>query len=1014
MTARASRRLHCEKLEDRIAPANLTLTNLILVDASDVPEANPVYGQMLYFQANWSASGMAGTESAPIQITANGFPLDSSPIAFAAGSSSGSVLLNGWYVGTSAISVTATIDPNNTVAETNENDNTFTLTVTPIAPTTLPQKLVQPLGRTANVDYTIGNYVDVDPRPDPNGTLGYEQDAFGGPYMYDGHDGYDEGPYGSSGMDAGFPVYAAANGTVTYASDGQYDREMYTNTSSAGNIINIDQGNGWTSVYYHLAENSLTVNVGNTVKQGQVIALMGASGFSEGGQHLHFTLEYRGAVVEALYAPTSYFINPLPYSGNVAPFAWDAFTTGTDPYSEASYTDITYEQVPRVSTFAATDPGLIYFVGLTWNIKTNSQTSIMSWQFYEPNGTLWNNFPITYQAEYDSRNDYWDYYDNVSAFAFALGTWHYDFEINGVVVKSVPFTIAATGNPSLRLSFNNAVTDLDNQIIVDQRTTPIDLGTVAQGATPPTETFTVANEGDGPMTLSGYTLPPGFSFVGTPPTSVPADSTANLVVQMNTTTVGAQFGKIHFTTSDPTTPSMDFNLSGTVTGTPPAGAPVITLTDPALGYNFASLPRVFAPDGTVTDSDSANFSGGNLKVELASGGDSYDALGIRNQGTAAGQIGVSGSTVTYGGVSIGTFTGGTVTSPLVISFNTAATPAATQALVQNLTYSNSDTVPDYPRRYIRLTLTDNTGKVSNLAIANVTPSGVANAPTIAALTSVVTVTNYPFSEAGSFSDSFGNTWTATVNYGDGTSTQPLTLNADKTFTLSHAYGPPGTYTVTVTITSDTGGVATATMTVNVVIPPTTVSLVTIDAGAMQHSRLTTITVSFATPIQVSTLTGLGAITLTRTDTTRTGGVIGTVVQTGATGANGRITISPSSGVVSSITLTFSNADGSGISAGVEYGSLADGYWQLAIPSLGYISQAGSSTLFRLFGDINGDSTVTAGGDQIVFDSAFGTTYDPNDLNNGYNAAFDFNGDGTITAGGDQTPFHTRFGVTLIP
>ena len=43
---------------------------------------------------------------------------------------------------------------------------------------------------------------------------------------------------------------------------------------------------------------------------------------------------------------------------------------------------------------------------------------------------------------------------------------------------------------------------------------------------------------------------------------------------------------------------------------------------------------------------------------------------------AAGQVGVVANTVTYGGVTIGTFTGGTGTNPLVINFNSNATPAS--------------------------------------------------------------------------------------------------------------------------------------------------------------------------------------------------------------------------------------------------------------------------------------------------------------------------------------------------
>ncbi len=91
---------------------------------------------------------------------------------------------------------------------------------------------------------------------------------------------------------------------------------------------------------------------------------------------------------------------------------------------------------------------------------------------------------------------------------------------------------------------------------------------------------------------------------------------------------------------------------------------------------------------TLTDSDSPNFNTGNLTVSFTANGTASDRLAIRNQGTAAGQIGVSGSNVTDGGVTIGTFTGGTGTTPLAITFNASAKPAAAEALLKNITYKN--------------------------------------------------------------------------------------------------------------------------------------------------------------------------------------------------------------------------------------------------------------------------------------------------------------------------------------
>src|SRR5439155_16859470 len=127
-----------------------------------------------------------------------------------------------------------------------------------------------------------------------------------------------------------------------------------------------------------------------------------------------------------------------------------------------------------------------------------------------------------------------------------------------------------------------------------------------------------------------------------------------------------------------------------------------------------------------------------------------------------------------------------------------------------------------------------------------------------------------------------------------------------------------------------------------------VSSFTVNGGAVQRSRLTTITVTFASPVDLSQFQSAGAVTLTRTAATPVG-TVGTVVNT----SNGLI-VSPATGTGSSITLTFANL----VNAGVESGSLADGRWRLAIPSAGnYQSALNDPTLRRLYGDSNNDGTV---------------------------------------------------------
>src|SRR5207253_1693101 len=109
--------------------------------------------------------------------------------------------------------------------------------------------------------------------------------------------------------------------------------------------------------------------------------------------------------------------------------------------------------------------------------------------------------------------------------------------------------------------------------------------------------------------------------------------------------------------------------------------PTLTLPGSAVNYTENNPATVIDGSATVSDSDSTDFAGGTLTVGFTANGAAEDRLAIANQGIGAGEIGVSGSNVTYGGTVIGTWTGGSDgPTPLVVTFNSSATPAAAQAL----------------------------------------------------------------------------------------------------------------------------------------------------------------------------------------------------------------------------------------------------------------------------------------------------------------------------------------------
>ncbi|CAN5338127.1 hypothetical protein BH11PLA2_BH11PLA2_50270 [soil metagenome] len=174
---------------------------------------------------------------------------------------------------------------------------------------------------------------------------------------------------------------------------------------------------------------------------------------------------------------------------------------------------------------------------------------------------------------------------------------------------------------------------------------------------------------------------------------------------------------------------------------------------------------------------------------------------------------------------------------------------------------------------------------------------------------------------------------------------------------------------------------------------------TVNNGAAQRSRITTIVVTFDNPVTSANYNTLGAITLTRTAVSSTPtGLVGDVVQTGPTAA-GHITVTQ--GTSTSLILTFDNIGSFTTANGrVENGSLSDGYWRLQIGS--FQSTVNDLNLRRLFGDNTASTGGTVDGSDLTF---FGNSFGSGSV------TFDFNNDGTVD-GSDLTFFGNRFGNVL--
>jgi hypothetical protein len=143
--------------------------------------------------------------------------------------------------------------------------------------------------------------------------------------------------------------------------------------------------------------------------------------------------------------------------------------------------------------------------------------------------------------------------------------------------------------------------------------------------------------------------------------------------------------------------------------------PTIGLTPNARSFSENGAPVVLDSGAHVRDHDSPNFDTGSLIVTISGGANANDRLEVHHQGTEAGQIGVAGGNITFGGTTIGVVSGGTGSTPLTIEFNASATAAAAQALLRSVTFRTSGSPIDTAHRTIDIVISDGDGGTSNTA-----------------------------------------------------------------------------------------------------------------------------------------------------------------------------------------------------------------------------------------------------------------------------------------------------------
>lgn len=131
-------------------------------------------------------------------------------------------------------------------------------------------------------------------------------DPFCGVATYEDHDGVDLRILSMKDIDRGVPVVAVADGEVLRGRDGMDDRLIATDAErkaimpqACGNGVVMSHADGVETQYCHLRKGSIVVKPGQTLKAGDKIGEIGASGLVQ-FPHVHLTVRVGGKEVDPL------------------------------------------------------------------------------------------------------------------------------------------------------------------------------------------------------------------------------------------------------------------------------------------------------------------------------------------------------------------------------------------------------------------------------------------------------------------------------------------------------------------------------------------------------------------------------------------------------------------------------------------------------------------------------------------------------------------------------------------
>lgn len=202
----------------------------------------------------------------------------------------------------------------------------------------------------------------------------------------------------------------------------------------------------------------------------------------------------------------------------------------------------------------------------------------------------------------------------------------------------------------------------------------------------------------------------------------------NIAFQHLTDTPSTQPRPVSLTVSDGAggaTPAFSKSIQVEPTSDPPS----LQKLGGNLVYRENVLVQRLYPSAVVRDPDNTAFTGGQIRVTIESGGEMADRIWL----TTSSIMGLSGNQITFVGVVVGTWSGGTNGQPLVIELNHRASLNRVQHLLRRICFAHDSDNPQAGPRVVSLLVSDGAGGQAPLFSKQVSIFPVNDAPKLGGL-----------------------------------------------------------------------------------------------------------------------------------------------------------------------------------------------------------------------------------------------------------------------------------------